>query len=143
MRHRVAGKKLGRDTGHRKALRRNLMNSLILHERIKTTDAKAKAIRAEVEKIITKAKRSLAHDDEARAVHARRIVLSKLGNNREAMLKVFDELAPRYEDRPGGYTRRFRLGSRHGDDAPMVLLELLPDEDAVVAKTAEDEGDEL
>lgn len=143
MRHRVAGKRLNRDTGHRKALRRNLMNALIMNERIKTTDAKAKAIRGEMEKIITKAKRGLAHEDEARAVHARRLVLAKLGNNREAMLKVFDELAPRYEDRPGGYTRRFRLGSRKGDDAPMVLLELLPDEDAVAAKAEEDAGDEL
>jgi large subunit ribosomal protein L17 len=126
MRHKVAGKKLNRDTGHRKALRRNLMNALILNERIKTTEAKAKAIRAEVEKLITKAKRGLAHENPQRAVHARRIVLARLGNNRAAMLKVFDELAPRYESRPGGYTRRFRLGPRKGDAAEMVLLELLP-----------------
>ena len=127
MRHRVHGKRLGRDMGHRKALRRNLMNALIMNERIETTEAKAQAIRSEVEKLITKAKRGLAHEDEARAVHARRIVLARLGNNRETMLKVFDELAPRYEDRPGGYTRRFRLGPRKGDGAKMVLLELLPD----------------
>jgi large subunit ribosomal protein L17 len=111
MRHRVHGKRLGRDKGHRKALRRNLMIALIMNERIETTEAKAQAIRGEVEKLITKAKRGLAHEDEARAVHARRI-----------------ELAPRYEDRPGGYTRRFRLGPRKGDGAKLVLLELLPDE---------------
>lgn len=143
MRHRVAGKKLSRDSGHRKALRRNLMIALILNERIKTTEAKAQAIRAEMEKIITKAKRGLAHGEEARAVHARRIVLARLGNNREAMLKVFDELAPRFEERPGGYTRRYKLGSRKGDDAPMVLLELLPDEKAVAAKAEADTGEEL
>lgn len=141
MRHRVHGKRLGRDMGHRKALRRNLMNALIMNGRIETTEAKAQAIRSEVEKLITKAKRGLAHEDEARAVHARRIVLARLGNNREAMLKVFDELAPRYEDRPGGYTRRFRLGPRKGDGAKMVLLELLPDE--TYARDEEVEIDEF
>lgn len=141
MRHRVHGKRLGRSSGHRKALRRNLMNALIMHERIETTEAKAQAIRSEVEKLITKAKRGLAHEDEARAVHARRIVLARLGNNREAMLKVFDELAPRYEDRPGGYTRRFRLGPRKGDGAKMVLLELLPD--GATARDEEVEVDEF
>lgn len=127
MRHRVAGKKLNRSKGHRTALRRNLIAALVMNERIQTTDAKARAIRSEVEKLITKAKRSLAHDDEARAVHARRTVLARLGNNREAMFKIFDELAPRYEERPGGYTRRFRLGQRKGDNAEMVLIELMPD----------------
>jgi large subunit ribosomal protein L17 len=117
------------------------MNALIMHERIETTEAKAQAIRSEVEKLITKAKRGLAHEDEARAVHARRIVLARLGNNREAMLKVFDELAPRYEDRPGGYTRRFRLGPRKGDGAKMVLLELLPD--GATARDEEVEVDEF
>ncbi len=141
MRHRVHGKRLGRDSGHRKALRRNLMNALIMNERIETTEAKAQAIRSEVEKLITKAKRGLAHENEARAVHARRIVLARLGNNREAMLKVFDELAPRYEERPGGYTRRFRLGARKGDGAKMVLLELLPD--GAAARDEEVEVDEF
>lgn len=129
MRHRVAGKKLGRDADHRKALRRNLMVALIMHESIKTTEAKAKAIRGEVEKLITKAKRALAHDDEMREVHAVRLIRSRLGNNREAALKVFEELAPRYEDRPGGYTRRYRLGPRKGDGAMMVMLELLPEDE--------------
>ena len=125
MRHRVAGKKLNRSFDHRKALRRNLMCALIEHEKIQTTEAKAAAIRGELEKLITKAKRALDHDDEGREIHARRIVLARLGNNREAANKVFDELAPRFEDRPGGYTRRFRLGPRKGDAAEMVQLELL------------------
>ncbi len=129
MRHRVAGKKLGRDKDHRKALRRNLMVSLIMHESIKTTEAKAKAIRSEVEKLITKAKRAMAHDDEMREVHAIRLIRARLGNNREAALKVFEDLALRYEDRPGGYTRRYRLGPRKGDGAMMVLLELLPEDE--------------
>ncbi len=127
MRHRVAGKQLGRDTKHRKALRRNLITALVEHEEIITTEAKAKAIRGEAEKLITKAKRALVHDEPSRAVHARRIVLARLGNNREATLKIFDELAPRYEDRPGGYTRVFKIGPRAGDAAPMVLLQLLPE----------------
>jgi large subunit ribosomal protein L17 len=127
MRHQVAGKKLSRDVDHRKSLRRNLMSSLILHERIKTTEAKAKAIRGEVEKLVTKAKRALAHPDEARAIHARRIVRARL-DNREATNKVFDVLAPRFEERPGGYTRRYKLGPRKGDGAMMVLLEFLPEE---------------
>ena len=127
MRHRVKGKQLNRDTAHRKALRRNLMAALFEHEEIMTTEAKARAIRGEAEKLITKAKRALATENDAKAVHARRIVLSRLGNKRTAMLKVFDELAPRYEDRPGGYTRMFKVGARKGDDAPMVILQLLPE----------------
>jgi large subunit ribosomal protein L17 len=124
MRHRVAGKRLGRDMGHRKALRRNLINALFRHERIKTTEAKARAIRAEAEKMITLAKRGLAHEDPIRAVHARRILMARL-NNRETVAKVFDELAPRYEDRPGGYTRMYKTGMRKGDAAKMALLELV------------------
>jgi large subunit ribosomal protein L17 len=104
------------------------MIALILNERIKTTRAKADAIRGETEKLVTKAKRGLAHENPNRVIHARRIVLSRLGNNREAMEKIFDELAPRYENRPGGYTRRFRLGPRKGDGAEMVLLEFVPDD---------------
>lgn len=128
MRHRVAGKKLNRTKDHRKALRRNLTIALFQHERIKTTRAKAEAIRGEAEKIITMAKRGLAHEDPARAVHARRIALSRL-NNRGAVSKLFDELAPRYEDRPGGYTRMFKLGLRQGDRAEMVMLELVDREE--------------
>lgn len=129
MRHRVKGKRLGRDMGHRKALRRNLMAALFEHEEIMTTEAKARAIRAESEKLITKAKRALATGDEAKTVHARRIVLARLGNKREVMLKVFDELAPRYAERPGGYTRMFKVGLRQGDSAEMAVLQLLPEGD--------------
>ncbi len=129
MRHRVAGKKLSRDMDHRKALRRNLLVALFTHEEIITTQAKAQAIRGEAEKIITKAKRALAKDDPIRAVHARRIVLAKLGNNRDAMTKVFDVYAPRFSERPGGYTRRYKIGNRKGDNAPMVMLQLLSEDE--------------
>ena len=128
MRHRVAGKHLGRSTGHRKALRRNLINELFRHERITTTEAKARAIRAESEKLITIAKRSLGHEDQQRAVHARRIVLSRT-NNKDTVRKIFDDLAPRYEARPGGYTRMYKLGPRKGDAAKMALLELVDREE--------------
>lgn len=128
MRHRVAGKKLSRDYDHRRALRRNLMIALIQNGKIKTTEAKADLIRAEIERLVTKAKQGLAHPDPARGVHARRIVLARLGNNRDAMLKLFDELAPRFADRAGGYTRTYKLGPRKGDAAPMVQLEFLPAE---------------
>jgi len=128
MRHKVAGKQLGRSTGHRKALRRNLINELFRHERIKTTDAKARAVRAEAEKMITIAKRSLAHSDPARAVHGRRLLMARL-RNKENVAKVFDVLATRYEDRPGGYTRIYKMGMRKGDSAPMVLIELVDREE--------------
>jgi large subunit ribosomal protein L17 len=128
MRHRVAGKRLGRRTGHRKALRRNLINDLFRYERIKTTEAKARAIRAEAEKMITIAKRALAHEDKIRVVHARRILMARL-NNKEVVAKVVDELAPRYEDRPGGYTRTYKLGMRKGDAAKMALIELVDREE--------------
>ncbi|PJF44907.1 MAG: 50S ribosomal protein L17 [Phototrophicales bacterium] len=128
MRHRVAGKMLGRDYDHRKALRRNLMIALIEHERIETTEAKMKAIRGEVEKMITKAKRAIAHEDPNRREHVRRILMARLGNNEAAANKIFDELAPRFVDRPGGYTRRYKLGPRKGDGAQMVVLEFLPAE---------------
>jgi large subunit ribosomal protein L17 len=129
MRHRLAGKHLGRNHNQRKMLRRNLLNQLFLHERITTTEAKADAIRAEAEKMISIAKRSLAHTDKNRAVHGRRILFSRL-NDRTIVLKVFDEIAPRYETRPGGYTRIYKLGPRKGDAAPMVVLELVKDEEA-------------
>ncbi|HVO72076.1 MAG TPA: 50S ribosomal protein L17 [Aggregatilineaceae bacterium] len=128
MRHRVAGKQLGRSTGHRNALRRNLINQLFRHERIKTTQAKADAIRAEAEKMITIAKRSLAYENKARAVHGRRLVFARL-RDKDSVAKVFDELAPRYEERQGGYTRIYKLGPRKGDAAPMVLLELVDREE--------------
>jgi large subunit ribosomal protein L17 len=128
MRHKVAGKQLGRSKDHRRALRRNLINDLFHHERIKTTDAKARAVRAEAEKMITIAKRTLAHEEPTRAVHGRRLLMARL-RNKENVAKVFDVLAPRYEDRPGGYTRIYKLGMRKGDAAQMVLIELVDREE--------------
>ncbi|MBN1681004.1 MAG: 50S ribosomal protein L17 [Anaerolineae bacterium] len=124
MRHQVAGKRLGRDKGHRIAMRRNLIKALFRHERIKTTEAKAHAIRGDAEKMITMAKRALAHEDSLREVHARRLLMARL-NDKEMVAKIFSELAPRYEDRPGGYTRMYKLGLRKGDSARMMLIELV------------------
>lgn len=125
MRHRVKGKKLGRNGGQRKALELSLTRALLEHERITTTQAKAAFVRGSVERLITVAKRGLAHNDPNRAVHARRIAASRLRNDRELVSKLFDELAPRYADRPGGYTRVIKLGPRKGDSAELVLLELV------------------
>jgi large subunit ribosomal protein L17 len=125
MRHRVHGKHLGRDSGERKALRLALAIALLEHERIETTHAKAVFVRAYVEGLITTAKRGLAQDDAARGVHARRIAASRLNNDRVMVGKLFDTLAPRYAERPGGYTRIIKLGPRKGDSAEMVLLELV------------------
>ncbi len=129
MRHRVKGKKLGRDSAHRKALRMNLTLALFEHGRIKTTLSKAQYVRGHAERLITLAKRGLAKAEaEGRdeiAVHARRVVASRLNNNRNMVKTVFDDLAARYKDRPGGYTRIYKLGPRKGDNAEMVLLELV------------------
>ena len=130
MRHRLNGQYLGRDSGQRKALRLALATALLQHERIETTRAKADFVRDYVEKLITTAKRGLAHDDPARAVHARRIAASRLNNDRELVTKLFNTLAPRYQDRAGGYTRILRTGVRKGDGAEMVLLELVDRETA-------------
>jgi large subunit ribosomal protein L17 len=132
MRHRVAGKQLGRSVGQRNALRRTMITQLFEHERITTTRAKAEAIRGAAEELITKAKRSLAHEDPLREVHARRLLAGRL-NSPDVVRKVFDEIAPRFEDRPGGYTRMYRLGPRKGDNAEMVVLEL-------VDRPSDDEG---
>jgi large subunit ribosomal protein L17 len=135
MRHRVAGKKLSRSSGHRKALRRNLVTSLFYHERIETTEAKAKAIRGHAEKLITLAKRGLMaeQEDPARGVYVRRLAAGRLnrwvgepdGTWTDIVEKLFEDIAPRYMDRPGGYTRIYKLGPRKGDAASMVLLELV------------------
>ncbi len=116
MRHRVAGRKMNRSGGHRKALRRNLITALFRHESIRTTEAKAKFIRSEAEKLITLAKRG--------DLQARRQALARLPN-REIVARLFDELGPRYQDRPGGYTRIYKLGPRQGDGAPMATIELV------------------
>ena len=120
MRHKVSGRRLGRSTGHRKALRRNLMTELFRHERIQTTRAKAASIRGSSEKLITLAKRA----DEGDQVHARRLASKRLADPL-VVQKLFDDIAPRYLDRPGGYTRILKLGPRKSDGAEMVLLELV------------------
>jgi len=123
MRHRVAGYKLGRQKDDRTALRRTLIRQLFEHERIETTHTKALAIRGQAERLITLAKRG-NKEGEAEMVHARRLAAARLGNN-QIVSKLFDEIAPRFEDRAGGYTRIYKLGPRHGDAAEMVLLELV------------------
>jgi len=123
MRHKIAGHRLGRTSGARTALRRNLVRQLLTHDRIRTTRAKAASVRGEAEKIITIARNS-ANASDARKVAARRLVVAKLGNN--AMIKrLFDEVAPRFANRNGGYTRMVKLGPRLGDSAEMVILELV------------------
>ena len=117
MRHQRTGKKLGRDSSHRRALYANLTAELIEHERIKTTQAKAKAVKPEVEKLITLAKRG--------DLHARRQALSTLAQDKFTVHKLFAEVAPRYADRPGGYTRILKIGQRPGDATEMVFLELV------------------
>ncbi len=130
MRHRVKGKKLGRNTSQRKALKLSLTMALLQHERITTTKAKAAFVRSDVERLITIAKRGLAHEDPSRGVHARRLAASRLNNDRDMVGKLFDKLAPRYEGREGGYTRVLKVGPRKGDNAEMVLLELVDREQA-------------
>lgn len=123
MRHKVAGYRLNRSKGNRTALRRNLIISLLSCNRIKTTQAKASAIRSEAERLITLARNSAKGSDIDR-VNARRMAASSL-NNPEAVKKLFDEIAPRFENRAGGYTRMMKLGPRAGDSAEMVILELV------------------
>ena len=117
MRHQKTHNKLSRDSAHRKALLMNLSKEVLEHERIKTTEAKAKAVKPELEKLITLAKRG--------DLHARRQALSALGQDKFAVYKLFDEVAPRYADRPGGSTRILKLGPRRSDATEMVFLELV------------------
>jgi large subunit ribosomal protein L17 len=116
MRHHRAGKKLGRDSAHRKALYANLACSLIEHGRIQTTEAKAKAVKPFAEQMITLGRRG--------DLHARRQALSNL-RSQEVVHKLFSEVAPRFAERPGGYSRIVKLGPRQGDAAEMVYLELV------------------
>lgn len=128
MRHRVAYRKLGRVTEHRIAMLRNQTMDLIRHERIQTTVARAKELRPFVERIISVAKRSLnAEQGSARAVTARRVVAQDIAD-RAIVQKLFATIAPRYVDRPGGYTRLLRLGHRRGDAAELAEVELLGSE---------------
>ena len=117
MRHGRTRHKLSRDSAHRKALLRNLSRQLIEHERIQTSQAKAKAVKPEVEKLITLAKRG--------DLHARRLLLSRLGQDKFVVHKLVEEIAPRYATRPGGYTRIVKLGPRRSDSTEMVFLELV------------------
>ena len=117
MRHPKQRNKLSRDCAHRRALLRNLCRELIEHERIKTSQAKAKAVKPKVEKLITLAKRG--------DLHARRQALSELGQDKFVVHKLFEEVAPRYAERPGGYTRIVKLGPRRSDSTEMVFLELV------------------
>ena len=116
MRHRKKGRQLSRTASHRKAVLRNMATSLFRHERVETTQAKAKELRPFAERLITLAKRG--------DVHARRLVGRKIVD-REILGKLFDDIGPRYESRPGGYTRILKTGSRRGDGAEMAFIELV------------------
>ena len=130
MRHRKAGRQLGRDSAHRRALYRNLVTELLRYERITTTDAKAREIRPIAEKMITLGRRG--------DLHARRQALSYI-YDRYVVEKVFDDLAPRMADRPGGYLRITRLEPRKGDGAKMAVIETVDYQEAAAAASAEAE----
>jgi large subunit ribosomal protein L17 len=117
MRHQRDRGKLSRSASHRKALLMNLSREVITHERIETTEAKAKAVKPDLERLITLAKRG----DQ----HARRQAMARLGQDKSVVYKLFEEIAPRYAERPGGYTRILKLGPRRSDSTEMVLLELV------------------
>ncbi len=134
MRHHRTGKKLGRDSAHRKALYANLTASLIEHGRIRTTETKAKAVRPIAEKMIT-----LGRDG---SIHARRQALAYL-RTQEVVHMLFSEVAPRFRDRPGGYTRVVKLGPRQGDAAPMAYLELVDYMPTAPSERAEREREQI
>jgi large subunit ribosomal protein L17 len=125
MRHRQSGKRLGRNTSHRKAMLRNMVTSLLEHEKITTTDARAKELRPIAEKLITLAKRG--------DLHARRLV-TEVVRDRKTVAKLFERIAPRFADRPGGYTRIIKLGHRLGDNAALSMISLVEEEYAPKAK---------
>jgi large subunit ribosomal protein L17 len=139
MRHNVAHRKLGRVTEHRLAMLRNQAISLLRHERIQTTVPKAKELRPFVERLITLAKRGVAAGDaNGRALHARRLVLAEIPD-KDVVGKLFDDLAPRFAERPGGYTRILRVGFRRGDAAEVAQVELVGSE--YNPKAAEEEAE--
>ena len=117
MRHKIAGRKLNRTSSHRQAMFRNMAVSVLTHEQIQTTLPKAKEVRRYVDKMITLGKKG--------GLHARRQALAHLVGDKEVVNKLFEELAERYKDRNGGYTRVLKAGYRYGDDAPMAVLELV------------------
>ena len=125
MRHRIAGRRLNRSASHRVALFRNLMTELFRHGRIRTTKAKALAVRPQAERLLTTAKRAHTKREAGEQdVHERRKVAAVL-YDAEVVKTLFDEIAPRFAERPGGYTRVLKLGPRPGDAAEMVILELV------------------
>ena len=142
MRHRVHGRRLNRDAAHRKALRKNMIADLLCHKKIVTTEAKARTIRPAAEKMITLAKRGLTKGqaNPADEVHARRLAAARLPHYRtiededgnyedvDVVKQLFNEVAPRYMDRPGGYTRIIKIGKRAGDNADMAMLMLVEEE---------------
>ena len=119
MRHNKSGRRLGRNSSHRSAMMRNMVTSLILHEKITTTDSRAKELRKIAEKMITLGKRG--------DLHARRQALQVI-RDRKVVGKLFEMVAPRYKDRPGGYTRIIKMGNRLGDNAPQSIIELVEEE---------------
>lgn len=139
MRHRLHGRRLSRDTSHRNALRRNLITDLICLEQVLTTEAKARMLKPAAEKVITIAKRGIAagEDNQAAEIHARRVTASRVikyksyeddegtTTDYDVVQKLFNEIAPRYADRPGGYTRLVKIGKRPGDNADMAVLMLV------------------
>ncbi len=142
MRHRIHGRRLNRSSAHRTALRKNLVADLICHEQIVTTEAKARTIGPAAEKMITLAKRGLVKGqiDPAGEIHARRLAASRLPKTRviededgffekvDVVQRLFNEVAPRYADRPGGYTRLVKIGKRPGDNAEMAVLMLVEED---------------
>lgn len=131
MRHLKTGRKLNRSPSHRRALMRNLVTALLRHERIQTTDPKAKELRGWTDRVIGLGKEG--------SLHARRQALG-IVQDEAVVHKVFDTLAPRYKDRPGGYTRIVKIGWRHGDRAAISLIELLPADGAGKAKAEASSG---
>lgn len=128
MRHYKKGRKLGTDASHTKAMKRSLVKSLFLNDRIKTIESRAKEIRPDVDKIITWAKKG--------DLHSRRLAIAALGNDKELVREIFEKVAQgMFADRQGGYTRIMKLGPRKGDNAPMVIMELVTE--PVQKKTAE------
>lgn len=121
----MAYKKLGRKSGPRKALFRDLVTDLIIHERIETTEAKAKELRSFADQMITLGKKGDLHARRQAAAFVRRQVVENEEESQFALQKLFDDIAPRYEDRQGGYTRIRKIGPRRGDNAPMVIVELV------------------
>lgn len=119
MRHNKSGKRLGRNTPHRAAMLRNMVTSLFEHEKITTTDARAKELRKVIDRMITLGKRG--------DLHARRQVLSVI-RDQKVVAKLFDQIGPRYKNRPGGYTRIIKIGSRLGDNAPQSIISLVEEE---------------